>query len=123
MPGLSSMPVKASITWGTLHSGAPYKLIQGITLGNIISLGALTMTATTGDLAIYGKECVTLNAATTLSALTGFTGQTVHVVSFVDGCVIQNNSRINTGTGADVPMVKNKIYAITMLSNTTARLN
>ncbi|ENL1648115.1 TPA: hypothetical protein ACQJWR_002202 [Raoultella ornithinolytica] len=104
-------------------AGAPYKLIQGITLGNIISLGALTMTATTGDLAIYGKECVTLNAATTLSALTGFTGQTVHVVSFVDGCIIQNNSRINTGTGADVPMVKNKIYAITMLSNTTARLN
>jgi hypothetical protein len=72
---------------------------------------------------IYGKETIMLNAATTLTALTGFTGQTVRVVSFVDGCIIQNNSRINTGTGADVSMVTNKIYAITMLSNTTARLN
>jgi hypothetical protein len=29
-------------------------------------------------------------------------------------------SRISTGTGADVPMVKNKFYTLTMLSNTTA---
>ncbi|MCS5946488.1 hypothetical protein LNP25_21880 [Klebsiella variicola subsp. variicola] len=77
-------------------------------------------TVTTGDVVIYGKETIMMTAATTLTALTGFTGQTVRVVSFVDGSVIQNNARISTGTGADVPMVKNKFYTLTMLSNTTA---
>lgn len=101
-------------------SGAPYKLLQGVSLGNIISLGALAKTVTTGDVVIYGKETIMMTAATTLTALTGFTGQTVRVVSFVDGSVIQNNARISTGTGADVPMVKNKFYTLTMLSNTTA---
>jgi hypothetical protein len=89
-------------------SGAPYKLLQGVSLGNIISLGALAKTVTTGDVVIYGKETIMMNAATTLTALTGFTGQTVRVVSFVDGCVIQNNSRISTGTGADVPWLKTR---------------
>jgi hypothetical protein len=36
-------------------AGAPYKLLQGNALGNIISLGALTLTATTGDLAIWKR--------------------------------------------------------------------
>lgn len=102
-------------------SGTAYRLLSGNAVGNIISNGAKTTITSSGDLQIYGKETIVFSTTTTLTALTGFTGQIIRLISFAGGSIISQNSRITTTSGTPLTMTANTVYTFFMLSQTTAK--
>lgn len=67
--------------------------------------------ASTSSIDIYGKSCIFIMAATTITDLNGMGGQVITVFPRVAGCIIKNDpAKIVTKTGADLTMTANTAY-------------
>ena len=102
-------------------SGAPYNLLSGIFIGNIISNGAKTSIISSTSYEVYGKETLIINSGVQFNKMTGFTGQIINLMSFSNDSVIVHSSNISNSGGTNLTMTPNTVYRYIMLSNTTAK--